>query len=357
MQIALQLEPFKNCPPLDGYHCVTNSLAKIFHYYGRPVSEDMLLGLGAGMGFIYWQMKMGSDPYIFVGGRANNKDFFHDLGKRVGVDIDVVSTSSASKAESALLGKLAGQEPVMVFGDMGFLPWFDFPTEYHFGGHTFVVCGYDGDNTLLASDMDPKASGLKKGFYSPITMEQLRNARNSAYKPFPPKNSWLEFDFSRFHAPTPADLYSAIQQTVDAQLDPPIKNIGVKGLRHTAKELLKWPDLFNEHDLRMNLFNFYIFIEIGGTGGGCFRAMYSRFLKEASRVTQNPELEAVSTKMARSGAMFSEIGMLFKNAELDPDICDRIRLASAAFKKIADLEEEVYLQLSGITQSLPNADR
>jgi hypothetical protein len=35
-------------PALDGYHCQTNSLAKIFHYRGDPLSEDMLLGLGGG---------------------------------------------------------------------------------------------------------------------------------------------------------------------------------------------------------------------------------------------------------------------------------------------------------------------
>jgi hypothetical protein len=351
MEIASQLKPFEHCPPRDGYHCVTSSLAKIFDYYGCPLSEDMLLGLGAGMGFIYWQMKMDSGPYIFIGGRANNKDFFTDLGKRVGVTIRSISTASAQKAETALLAKLARQEPVMLFGDMGYLPWFDFPGEYHFGGHTFVVCGYDGERTLLASDMDQRASGLKKGFYFPITLEQLRRARNSTCKPFPPNNTWLEFDFSQFHAPQPAGLYSAIQQMVDGQLNPPIKNIGVKGMRHTAKELLKWPDLFSEHDLRMNLFNFYIFIEIGGTGGGCFRYMYSRFLKEAAQVTGNPALEDAAVKMAASGEMLSSIGQSFKNAETDPDLCDRIQSASAAFKKVAGLEEEVYLQLSGIIQS------
>lgn len=44
--------PFNNCPALDGYHCQTNSLAKIFHHYNHPLSEDMILGLGAEMGFI-----------------------------------------------------------------------------------------------------------------------------------------------------------------------------------------------------------------------------------------------------------------------------------------------------------------
>ena len=52
-----ELKPFSNCPALDGYHCQSNSLAKIYHYNNCKLSEDMLLGLGAGMGFIYWTIK------------------------------------------------------------------------------------------------------------------------------------------------------------------------------------------------------------------------------------------------------------------------------------------------------------
>ena len=283
MEKATVVEPFDNCPALDGYHCQTNSLAKIFYHHGHPLSEDVLLGLGAGMGFIYWQMKMGLEQYVFVGGRGNNKDFFNDIGRRTGVKIAMNSTSSTKRAETELLKMLKKKEPVMVFGDMGFLPWFELPNDYHFGGHTFVVCGFNGERTVLASDMDQKAPGLKKGFYYPIALEQLSRARNSNYKPFPPKNAFLEFDFEGFHAPTAEDFLSSIKQTVESQLNPPIKNIGVKGLRHTAKEILKWPHIFGNKELRMNLFSLYIFIEIGGTGGGCFRYMYSRFLKEAAK--------------------------------------------------------------------------
>ena len=339
------IEPFENCIALDGYHCQTNSLAKIFHYYNYPLSEDMLLGLGAGMGFIYWKMKMGASTYIFVGGRGNNKNFFNDLGKRVGVKINVISTNSAKKAEIALLEKMKKDEPVMLFGDMGFLPWFDLPKDYHFGGHTFVICGYDGKNSVLASDMNQKAAGLKKGFYYSVTLEQLSKARNSAYKPFPPKNTYFEFDFSKYHQPMTEDIYSSIKQTVEAQLNPPIKNIGVKGIRHTAKEILKWHNIFNDYDLRMNLFSIYIFFEIGGTGGGCFRYMYSRFLKESAKVTSNDKLLNLSEKIQKSGEMFTEIGLLFKEAQRMKDINDRIKKASGIFNNIADLEEDVYTEL------------
>lgn len=336
------IEPFEKCPHLNGYHYQTNSLAKILYYHGHPLSEDMILGLGAGMGFIYWKMKMKIGSYVFIGGRGNNKEFFNDLGKRIGIKITSVSTSSARKAEASLLEKLFKEEPIMMFGDMGFLPWFDLPKDYHFGGHTFVVCGFDGANTVLASDIDQKAAGLKKGFHYPITLDQLRRARGSLYKPFPPKNTYLEFDLKSFHQPQAKDVLSSIKQLVESQLHPPIKNIGVKGLRHTSKEILKWPNMFIDKELRMNLFSLYLFIEIGGTGGGCFRYMYSRFLKEAMEITGNKTIGRTAEIFQKSGEKFTEIGLMFKNAETMGNIKESIETASQKFYDLAKIEEEAY---------------
>ena len=344
-KIQPALEPFPDCPALDGCHCVTNSLAKIFHHAGHPLSEEMLLGLGAGMGFIYWQMKMGAGAYIFVGGRANGKNFYKDLGARTGVRIREIYTSSAKKAEADLMQEMAQKNPVMLGGDMGFLPWFEFPEDYHFGGHAFVVCGYDGDRTCLASDMDPKMAGLKKGFYAPVTLDQLAKARSSPYKPFPPKNLRLEFDFAGFRNPGSKEITASIAQTVDAMLHPPIKNFGVAGLRHTASQLLQWPAIFKEKDLRMNLFNLYVFIEIGGTGGGCFRPMYARFLEEGAKIARKPALAAAAEIFHQSGGRFTEIALLFKDAAKMKGIEEKVRSASLLFSEIADLEEKACLLL------------
>jgi len=333
-----KIKPFKNCSALNGYHCQTNSLAKIYHYYGCPLSEDMLIGLGSGMGFIYWYSKM-SPP--FIGGRTN-KNFFQDLGKRTGVKIQVKSTASFKKAEQDLIKKLKNQEPVMVFGDMGFLPWFDLPKGYHFGGHSFVVCGYDGKNNALISDINQKACGLKKGFYYPVTLDQLSQARNSKYKPFPPKNTYLEFNFKSYHAPSSKDIYSALQQTASSMLNAPISNIGIRGIRRTAEEILKWPTLFKDKELSSNLFNIYIFTEIGGTGGGCFRYMYSRFLKQAAHITNNKDLLKVSKMIYKSGELFSEIGLSFKNAAIANNLETKIKQASEKYLAIADLEEKTF---------------
>jgi hypothetical protein len=338
-----EITPFEKCPALDGYHCVTNSLAKIYYHNAHPLSEDMLLGLGAGMGFIYWSPKGG---YPFVGGRGNPKGFYRDLGERTGVRIREVSTASEKKAESALVERLKRREPVMVFGDMGYLPWFEMPEGYHFGGHSFVVCGYDGPDRVLVSDMDQKAGGLKKGFYYATSLDKLRIARGSKFKPFPPNNAALGFDFGGYHAPEPEGIYAAIRQTADAMLNPPIKNLGIRGIRHTAKEICKWPGQFDDTGLIMNLFNLYIYIEIGGTGGGCFRYMYARFLKDAARLTGDKKLESASELMDQSGRMFSEIGLKFKDHEDKRRLSERIAEASEIFGRIADVEENAFRQIA-----------
>jgi len=99
----------------------------------------------------------------------------------------------------------------------------------------------------------------------------------------------------------------------------------------------------------MNLFSLYIFIEIGGTGGGCFRYMYSRFLKEAAKNVGNKVFEEVSTQFHESGEKFSEIGSMFRDAENAQNINEMIQVASQKFQEIADIEENAYGQLASST--------
>lgn len=342
---ALGLQPIPNFAALDGCHCITSSVGRIFHWAGHPLSEEMLLGLGAGMGFVYWRMKFGDAESVFIGGRANLKGFFPDLARRTGIIIREKQTSSAARAEDELLRSLKDRIPVMLGGDMGMLPWFEFPKEYHFGGHTFVACGYDGDDTVLCSDIDQKGAGIKKGFLAPISLAQLRRARGSTFKPFPPKNLRLEFDFAHFRKPGATEVIEAIRQMIDAELHPPIKNFGVKGMRHASSEILRWPSQFSDFDLRMTLFNLYIFIEVGGTGGGCFRPMYARFLRESAGITGNPALLKGADAFEEMGRKFSEIGLLFTNAAKLHDLRHRIQIASRDFHELAEMEEKACCEL------------
>jgi hypothetical protein len=152
----MTLNPIKDFQHFTTHHCVTGSMRHVYVHNQHEVSEDMLLGLGGGVGFIYWHMK-GTAP--FMGGRGKGRPghgFETCAGIRTGVMIEEHTTTSASKAEKSLLEQLDAGHPVMVQCDMGFLPYFDFGGyEYHFGAHVVVVCGYDPETRqVLIADRE-----------------------------------------------------------------------------------------------------------------------------------------------------------------------------------------------------------
>jgi hypothetical protein len=85
----------------------------VYVYNGHDVSEEMLLGVGGGVGFIYWHQQ-GMAP--FIGGRANARGEFEPLaGRRTGVKIEAHTTASASKAEQAMLEILRNTAKLAIF--------------------------------------------------------------------------------------------------------------------------------------------------------------------------------------------------------------------------------------------------
>jgi len=312
----------------------------VYAYNDHPVSEDMLLGVGAGVGFIYWHQK-GMHP--FMGGRGNPKPSIEEIaGRRTGVVIDPHSSSSGRKARKTLLDMLEAGQPVMIQCDMGFLPYFDLGgSEYHFGGHVVVACGYDpAAEQVLVADRD----GLH-----PVSMEDLEKARGSTYKPFPPKNKWYSFDFSGKRQPTADELRQAIVEQAQPMLEPPISNIGVKGIRKAAKMVPKWPDSLDAEELRWTLFNAYIFISpVGGTGGGTFRYMFSRFLREAAEIIEEPRLEETADEFRRIGDNWEELGEWYRQASEAPDPASLLGECVAPLNALADQEQAAWGRLREI---------
>jgi len=338
------LKPLAGFQHFPTHHCVTGSMRHIYAFNDHDISEDMLLGIGSGVGFIYWHMK-GQTP--FIGGRANferpgEEGLEKTAGRRTGVVVESHTTSSARKAEKALLEMLEAGQPVMIQCDMGFLPYFDFgDTEYHFGWHIVVVCGYDAETRqVLIADRD--------GMY-PVSMEDLEKARGSTYKPFPPRHKWYTFDFSNKRQPTAEEVRQAIAEQASRMLEPPISNIGVQGIRKAAKRALKWPEQMDEEELRFALFNTFIFIDAtGGTGGGIFRYMFSRFLREAAEITGDARLNEVADAFQHIGDRWQEVATIFKRGCEADDPAAVLPEATAPMMKIADLEEAAWRRLREI---------
>ena len=339
----MSLKPFEGFEALNTHHCITGSMRHIYVFNHHPISEEMLLGLGEGVGFIYWHQK-GMDP--FIGGRATPKKRFEGFeelaGARTGVIVERHATGSARRAEESLLTLLSAGQPVMIQCDMGFLPYFDFGGEdYHFGGHAIVVCGVDtAARRMLVADRD--------GIYE-VGMDTLAKARGSTHKPFPPGNLWFTFDFTGKRPPAPDEVREAIRNQAARMLTPPIGNFGVQGIRKAAKMIPAWPDIMEEAALRRTLFNTHIFIcAKGGTGGGIFRYMFARFVREAADIVGDARLNEVADAFGQIGDRWEAAAQIFRDGWEAASPADALPAASAPLQAIADLEEAAWSRLAEI---------
>jgi hypothetical protein len=332
------LRPLEGFRHFNTHHCVTGSMRHLYVHNDHDLSEEMLLGLGAGVSFSYWHFK-GQPP--FLGGRGMPKPSMEQIaGQRTGVGIEMLTTTSTRKARKTLLDTLEGGQPVMVQCDMGFLPYFDFGgQEYHFGGHVVVICGYDpATEQVLVADRDETLH--------PVSMADLEKARSSTHKPFPPKNRWYTFDFRHKRQPAAPDIFQAILQQAGPMLEPPIRNIGVAGIRKAARMIPAWPDRLDADALRFALFNAYIFISpTGGTGGGAFRYMFSRFLREAAEIAGQPRLEESADEFQHIGDKWEDLGEWFRQTSEADDPIPLLGDCVTPLNELARLEEEAWARL------------
>jgi hypothetical protein len=340
----MEIQPLPGFRHFTTHHCVTGSMRHVYAFNRHELSEEMLLGLGSGVSFIYWQAQ-GEMP--FIGGRGQPKPSMEELaGTRSGVVIRSHTSSSPQRARQKLLETLQAGQPAMLQVDMGFLPYFDFHgADYHFGGHAVVACGYDPQSdTLLVADRDQALH--------PVPMEDMIQARNSSFKPFPPHNRWYSFDFSHKRLPTPQEIFQAIREQTEAMLHPPIGNLGVRGIRKAASKVAAWPEAMGENELRNALFNSYIFISaVGGSGGGLFRYMFGRFLGEAAEMSGESRLKPIAQDFKNIGDNWEKLAESFRPAL---EVADPERLAREAkprLEQIADMEQVAWEKLQALNSA------
>lgn len=281
-----------------GKHCWTTALRNVLEYHQLHLSEEMLFGLGGGAGFIYWYMKTMLAPIIAT--RYGKTDSLINTCERIGAEATMFQTSSVKKGYEELKKLLREDEPVFVFVDMAYLPYMALPGVAHFGGHTIVVYGLDEkEDVVYISDCAEKPVM--------ISIEELNKARSSKFPPFPAKNKLLKIKYPLKVGNLENGIKEAIRECCTNMLNPPIKNIGLEGMKKWAGIVPKWPKQFKGLNLFGCLLNTFIYIEVGGTGGSAFRTMYAQFLRESSSILNEPKLNEVAELFEESGKVWTEI--------------------------------------------------
>jgi Butirosin biosynthesis protein H, N-terminal/Domain of unknown function (DUF4872) len=313
---------------LPGNHCGSTALRNLLAFHGAEISEEMALGLGAGVSFYYVPLD-GSSPSRFVNGRVGRleEQFVELTGAPIGLD----TFDDAAAAWEAARATVDDGRPAILITDLYYLDHYG--TSAHFPGHAVVLAGYDADVAYLS---DTSFAELQR-----TTLESLARARHGRHPVFPLDGHMFTVsdgvEADRIRAAAPA----AIERNARQVLEPPLGELeGLPALRRFAAEVGEWPSQLEDWQWCARFC--YQVIERRGTGGGNFRLMYSRFLREAGSEQADLAAEAA----ARWTALGETLLSASESDELDSRQWARAGEQAAG---VLDAEERLWPALGGDT--------
>ncbi|MEC0247677.1 BtrH N-terminal domain-containing protein [Paenibacillus chitinolyticus] len=309
--------------PYQGEHCETTTMGNLMQFAGIRISEPMLFGLGQGLGFIYWDSKGMGFP--FIGGRVKVDELTTNLADRLGLTVKVQETSSVDKAWRNVQSYIERGIPVGLKLDSYYLDYFT--NKVHFAGHYAAIYGMDDEYAYMADTR--QQGGLVK-----TRLTNLAAARN-AKGPMSSRNRSFTLEPIDALPPLIPAIHAALTKNAHDYLNPPIRNIGNKGIVKMSHEILQWPSRSNnfEHDLCLTA----LLMERAGTGGALFRNLYRDFLKECIERFEDPKIE-------QAYLLFTVIAPMWVSVSASIDRAGRtgnhqeLRQASNLLLEIADKE-------------------
>lgn len=263
--------------PLDGQHCETTATGTLLRQLEIQLSEPMLFGLGEGLGFIFWKMKSLNFP--FIGGRVKPDVLTQNIARNLNLELIVKETASTQKAWDSVKELIDNGQVVGLKLDCFHLQYFSRP--FHFAGHYAALYGYDDENAFLVDtkqqggrvETSLKSLALARAQKGPMSSNNLYYTLRKTHNKFDLKTAIL----------------IAIRNNATEFINPPITNIGYKGISKTSTEIVKW--FKTSKDVENDFKTTAMLMEKGGTGGALFRNLYRDFLKESYEVLKHDKLK------------------------------------------------------------------
>lgn len=320
-----------NFKPFNGQHCETTATGTLLRQIGIELSEPMLFGLGEGLGFIFWNMKTMDFP--FIGGRVKTDLLTQNIAKNLNLELTVKETSSTQKAWDNVkqlidIGKVVGLKL-----DCYHLAYFSKP--FHFAGHYTAIYGYDNENAFLV-DTQQQGGQVK------TSLASLAKAR-AEKGPMSSKNLYYTINKTEKEYDLKQAIISAIKNNTKEYLNPPINNIGYKGIAKTSDEIKKWYKA--SKDIEGDFGTTAILMEKAGTGGALFRNLYRDFLKESNEILALDILKKRYEDFKEIAELWSTVSMLFEKVSKTKDY-QYIQGASEILKTISSKEKKAMEALS-----------
>ena len=319
--------------PFDGQHCETTATGTLLQQLNIELSEPMLFGLGEGLGFIFWNMK--SMEFPFIGGRVKPDVLTENIARNLNLELTVKETVSTQKAWDNVKSLIDNGQAVGLKLDCFYLEYFSRP--FHFAGHYTAIYGYDNKNAFL---VDTKQQGGKVT----TTLKSLELAR-AEKGPMSSKNLYYTLRKTDKNFDLKTAIITAIRNNATEHINPPITNIGYKGILKTSSEIIKWfkssKDI--ENDFKMTA----MLMEKAGTGGALFRNLYRDFLKESYEILKLDKLKTGYEAFVEIAELWTSVSQLFEKVSQTKDF-KYIQKASDILKTISEKEKKTMEILATI---------
>lgn len=307
----------------QGEHCETTAMGNLLQHKGVRLSEPMLFGIGQGLGFIYWDSK-GMD-FPFIGGRVKPDELSACIASRLNLNIRVQETSSVTKAWQNVQSCIDRGIPVGLKLDSYYLDYFT--NKIHFAAHYAVIYGMDDEYAYMADTSHQ--GGLVTTRLSNLTM--ARNAKG----PMSSRNRSFTIEPTDTLPPLAPAIRSSLINNAHDYLNPPIRNMGNKGIKKMSREILNWPS--RSKDLEKDLCLTALLMERAGTGGALFRNLYRDFLKECVDLFGDSKLEQAYFLFTEIAPMWNGVSASIDNAGRNGNR-QELKLASELLVDIAEKE-------------------
>jgi hypothetical protein len=323
----------QNIKPFVGVHCETTATGTLLSQLEIHLSESMLFGLGEGLGFFFWNMK--NMDYPFIGGRTKMLSITRALAKNLNLTLDIKETSSIKKSWRNVSKELDNNVAVGLQLDSYHLEYF--PMKFHFAGHFVAITGFD-DTYAYMVDTKPNGTNVK------TSLASLALARNQK-GPMAAKNLMYTVQKNQKGFDLASSLVNAIKCNAEEYLNPPIENLGFKGILKTSVEIKKWykASIDIEHEFSTTA----MLMEEAGTGGALFRNLYRDFLKEAYDITNNTTIKEAYEQFVVIAKKWSDVSQLIKKAGQTKNESLVVQ-ASVLLEELSDLEFKVVLKLQNL---------
>ncbi|ONK21510.1 DUF4872 domain-containing protein [Siminovitchia sp. FSL H7-0308] len=295
-----------------GLNCGSAPIRDMLEFYGYPFSEPMCFGLGSGLHFVYHHGgkevvdRQYRAPLTVITGRTETP--FVELCSVLGIKITFKRTHDREFAWQTVKELVDRHIPVACDIDVSKIHDTNPIAEtfgLSMGGHKVILIGYDEDKNT--------ATIIENVIEEPVTipLDVFQHIRSSA-ELYPSENEWFYIDPPRQIQHMKKALKMAIIKNVQLMKYPAfslygtdVECSGLSGIQLWREEITKWPEILHPERLELSIFTVHIQNSI--SGGGLFRKMYARFLREADDYLHEENLVRASNMYRKLAKHWDEI--------------------------------------------------